>query len=521
MRSKLKVTAVMLVAAFIFMGSAVCISLSVSNDAGGFSQDISADEDDTISARVVLSRNALSDEITLSGGSLKDRHWIESDSGDRAEVGVDIKNAHWISYSYLLDKGSDYASAEESIDAEDAGSIKAYARADSQQGDSAESSITISDKRKEASLLGYSNYAYAGSGYGTCASVAGQIFDHASGDHIVINERSLQSDGDMAFASMSVTGGRVDSYYGAASAGIGEDGYYYSYDNESGYWSGRWDGATANHYGDIFGRSIDITEFAARPDGEVARSKTNIRDGQVDGYNGNASVWLEHQRDIGTRNGAAFLDEQWLETTWVSHGASDLGGSKVVFEERAIQADGDAAGARFGANGVPQEEKGALPYFGGAQATISNSNYWDGYRTCNRSSNLVWAYHFGDIAGRRIDLDEWSRKFDGGLSSTSARIDKGYTWFNSSAGTEIGSRICHDPEVVDVAVTDKTWASQDLADLNGRRIYLTARALSTEKAIESARLQPITEGNCQTSSRAEILADYPFSSISVDWLLDV
>lgn len=511
----------MLVTAFIFMGPAVCISISVSNDAGGFSQDISAKEDDTIFERVVLSGNALSDEITLSGGSLKDRHWVASDSGDRAEVGVDIKNAHWISYSYLLDKGSDYASAEESIDAKEAGSIKAYARASRPGGDSAESSITISDKRKEASLMGYSNYAYAGSGYGINASVAGQIFDHASGDHIVVNERSLQTDGDMAFASMSVADGMVDSYYGAASAGIGEDGYYYSYDNENGYWSRRWDGATANHYGNPSGRSIDITEFAARPEGEVSRSRTNIQGGQVDGYNGNASVWREHQKDSGIRDGADFLDEQWLDTTWVSHGASNLWGKSVLLEEVVRQRDGDIAGARLRASGVPQADDKSRPYFAGAEAAIRNASSWDGYRSCNRSSNLVWAYHFGDIAGRRIDLDEWSRKASGGQAETRARIVNGYTWFNSSAGTDLGCSICHDPEVVDVAVTDKSWAYQDLAGLNGQRMHLTAKAFDREKAMESAPLEGTMGGSYLTSSRAEMLSGNPFATINIDWLPNV
>ena len=95
----------------------------------------------------------------------------------------------------------------------DARSIKAYAKTNSQQGDVAESSITISDKNKEASLFGYSNYAYSGSGI---YSVAGQIINSAAGDHITINERARQFDGDTALARMNIANGQVDSYYGAA-----------------------------------------------------------------------------------------------------------------------------------------------------------------------------------------------------------------------------------------------------------------------------------------------------------------
>ena len=521
MRSKLKITLEMLAAAFILMGTAVCISVSVSSDAGGFSQEISADKDDTLTGRAVLSNDALYNEITLSRGSLKDRHWIAGDSGDRAEVGVDIKNANRICYSYHLDKGSDYASAEETITAIDARSIKAYAKAESNWGDEAESRITISDKNKEASLMSYSNYAYAASSDDDAGAIAGQLFDSAAGDHITIDELSRQSDGDMALASMSIAGGRINSYYGAASAMAGGYGYHYEYGNESGYWLGSWDGASANHYGNISGRSIDVTELAARWNGETAQARTNIQSGQVVGYNGNASVWLELQKDSGVKDGTDFLDEQWLDTTWVSHGALDLGGERVLFEEAVRQRDGDVAGAGFRATGVPQADDKSLPYFGGAEAAIKNASSWDGYRSCNKNSNLAWSYHFGDIAGRRIDLDEWSRKSGGGQVKTRARIVDGYTWFNSSAGTDLGCSICHDPEVVDVVVTDKSWAYQDMVGLNGQRMYLTAKANSRERAIESARLERTIGGNYLTVSRAEILSGYPSAEIYVDWLPNV
>ena len=128
MTSKIKTTAGIIVAAFLLMGSAVSLSLSVSSDVGGLNQEINADSDDSFFSRVVLSENALSNEITSSKGSLKDRHWIIDDFGDKAEVGVDIKNADWYRYSYTLDNGPDFAFAEETIDAADARSIKAYCK---------------------------------------------------------------------------------------------------------------------------------------------------------------------------------------------------------------------------------------------------------------------------------------------------------------------------------------------------------------------------------------------------------
>lgn len=521
MTTKLKVTSVMLVAAFILMGTAAGISISVSSDTDGFSQEISADKNEALSGRTVLSQDALSNEVTMSRGSLKDRHWIASDSGDRAEVGVDIKNANWIHYSYLLDKGSDYASAQEAIDTINAKSIKAYARAKSSRGDEAESRVTISDRNRGASLLGYSNYAYAGSGGSITAAVAGQSFDNAAGDHITIDELSRHPDGDMAFAGMSVADGRIDSYYGAASSGIGEEGYDYDYGDERGNWSRRWDTAAVDHYGNLSGRSIDVTEVAARPDGEMARARTGILSGQLVGYGGNASVGNEQKKESRIRDGAEFQGEQWLDTTRVSHGALDLEGKNVLFEEAVRQRDGDVAITGFRASGVPGVEDKSLPYFGGAEAAIWNASSSDGYRSCDGSSNLAVAYHFGDIAGKRIDLYEWSGKTGGVQAETRTRIVDGYAWFNSSAGTDLGCSICHDPEVVDVVVTDRTWAYQDLTGLDGQRMYLTAKALGRGRAVKSVTLERTVDSSYLTGSRAEVLSGYPLAAINVDWLPNV
>jgi hypothetical protein len=517
MISKMKTTAGILAAAFLLMGSAVSLSLSVSSDVGGLNQEINADRDDSFFGRVVLSESALSNEIISSRGSLKDRHWIIDDFGDKAEVGVDIRNADWYRYSYTLGNGPDFASAEETIDAADARSIKAYSKTISQQGDVAESSIIISDRNKEASLFGYSNYAYAGSGI---YSVAGQIIDSATGDHITINERAFQSDGDTALARMNIDDGQVDSYYGAAVAGIGEYGDNYDFGYESGYWGGSWDEARANHYGTISGKSIDITEAASRPDGELAWAKTEIQKGHIDGYNGNASAANEYHINNGTRYGTDFLNEQWLDTTWVSHGATDLSGKKVAMKEGIIQVDGDIAGASLRAHGIPKVENVPNPYFGGAEAVILSSNSWDGYRLCNGSSNYVRSYHFGDIIGERIDLDEWSRRADGDRASTNARIIDGYTGYNASAGTEIGSNVCIDPMSVTVEVTDITWAYQSLAGLNGRKMDLTAMAVSNEGPDRSVRLRlkPTEDGNYLTSSSAEAFHEDSSAWIFVDWL---
>ena len=397
---------------------------------------------------------------------------------------------------------------------------KHTAKADSQQGDVAESSIIISDKNKEASLFGYSNYAYAGSGI---QSVAGQIVDSAVGDHITINERARQFDGDTALARMNVAEGQVDSYYGAAMAGIGEYGYNYDFGYESGYWGSRLDEARANHYGTISGKSIDITEAASRPDGELAWADTEIQRGHIDGYNGNASAANEYNINKGTRYGTDFLSEQWLDTTWVSHGAADLSGKKVAIKEGVIQVDGDIAGASLVALNIPQVENKSQPYFGGAEAVISSTNSWDGYSSCNNSSNYVKSYHFGDIIGGRIDLDEWSKRANGDRASTSARIIDGYTLYNASAGTEIGSNICIDPMCVTVEVKDITWAYQSLAGLNGRKMDLTAMAVSNEGPDRSvrSRLKQTKDGNYLTSSTAEAFYGDTSARIFVDWLPEV
>ena len=239
MESKKETTAAILAAALLLIGSALGFSFSVSGDVGGLNQDIYAEIDDSFSSSVVLSENALSNNIKSSGGSLLERHWINDDYGNKAEVGVDIKDAGWYSYSYTLESSPDYASAGEALDVIDAKSIKAYSKADSHLGDSAESSIIISDKGKGASLLGYSNYAYSSSAKGINACLAEQMFNSASGDRITVNEYARQFDGDAAFNRVNVADGQVDSYFGAAVAGIGEYGYYYDYGYESGYWGVR------------------------------------------------------------------------------------------------------------------------------------------------------------------------------------------------------------------------------------------------------------------------------------------
>ena len=517
MISKIKTTTGIIVAAFLLMGSAVSLSLSVSSNVGGLNQEITADNDDSFFGRVVLSENGLSNKIISSSGSLRDRHWIIDDFGDKAEVGVDIRNADWYAYHYTLDNGPDFASAEETINVADARSIKAYARADSRRGDVAESSIIISDKNKEASLFGYSNYANSGSGI---YSVAGQNIDSAAGDHIAINERARQFDGDTALARMNVADGQVDSYYGAAVADIGEYGYHYDFGYESGYWGSSWDKAAANHYGTISGKSIDITEAASRPDGEMAWAETEIQRGHIDGYNGNASAANEYQINKGTRYGTDFLNEQWLDTTWVSHGATDLSGKNVAIKEGVKQVDGDIAGASLRAHGIPKVENVPHPYFGGAEAVISSSNSQDGYSLCNSSSDYVRSYHFGDLIGGHIDLDEWSRRADGDRACTSARIIDGYTWFNASAGTKIGSNLCIDPMVVTVEVTDITWAYQSLAGLNGRKMDLSAMAVSNEGPADSyrLRLKPTIDGNYLTNSSAEAFYGDASAWIFWDWL---
>ena len=207
----------------------------------------------------------------------------------------------------------------------------------------------------------------------------------------------------------------------------------------------------------------------------------------------------------------------------MSHGATDLSGKKVAIKEGVIQVDGDIAGASLRALNIPQVENKSQPYFGGAEAVISSTSSWDGYSSCNSSSNYVKSYHFGDIIGGRIDLDEWSRRANGDRASTSARIIDGYTWYNASAGTKIGSNICIDPMSVTVEVTDITWAYQSLAGLNGRKMDLTAMAVSNEGPDRSvrSRLKQTKDGNYLTSSSAEAFYGDTSARIFVDWLPEV
>ena len=245
-------------------------------------------------SHTVISKEAISTQISSSGGNFRDRHSIADGMGQKAEIGVDIKKAQWYNYGYTLGSGDGYASAGETLDVINARDIKAYASAINSHGEESGASISISDRQGMASLEGYSNYAEAKlEASDVHSSVARQQFAVASGNNIRIDEKSSQADGSTASTSMSVFDGYVGSYYGEATASKGMQEIVSELD-ESFFSRKNWDGAEVGHKANIQGERINLVESAYQDDGDRAFTMALIKDGNIAGYDGRALVGISY-----------------------------------------------------------------------------------------------------------------------------------------------------------------------------------------------------------------------------------
>lgn len=136
--------------------SACGISLSVSGDAGGFTENINARIGDSVYGSTVIGSEGLSHSIRGSG-SLSDSHWVSNTAGSSASVGVNILRAESYDYDYYLTpgKGSRWpawkypeVSAGETLDVANAYYINAYANSLNAQGDAAGVSTVLFDPGK-------------------------------------------------------------------------------------------------------------------------------------------------------------------------------------------------------------------------------------------------------------------------------------------------------------------------------------------------------------------------------------
>lgn len=213
--------------------SAFGIEISVSSDAGGFTEVIDAGFDDRVSGSTIIGSDRLSNSIQ-GNANLNESHSVSNKAGATAEVGVDIRNAEWYSYRYDLwpGKGSSWkaskypqVAAGEDLDVLNASYIEAYASASSPQGYKAGASTVIVDPANQASLTGYHNLAMASDNEAFASQTAlsafsfdGYIGTNSRADLMQMRSTPLSFRGDTAEASLRVDGGSVEGYSDLASS---------------------------------------------------------------------------------------------------------------------------------------------------------------------------------------------------------------------------------------------------------------------------------------------------------------
>jgi len=210
--------------------SAYGISISVSNNAGGFTENINAGDGDSVFGRTVIGSDSLSNSIEGSG-SLKESHSVSNKAGANAGVSVDIRNAERYSYDYDLspDKASKSAPvmAGEELDVLNAEYIEANAQAFNAKGYTADVSTVIHDPGNQASLIGYRNIAMASRDEAMASQIAEGAFGpngYIQADSLAgftqLKSKPLQFREDAADASIRVDRGSVEGYSDLASASV-------------------------------------------------------------------------------------------------------------------------------------------------------------------------------------------------------------------------------------------------------------------------------------------------------------
>lgn len=445
MMRKIREAIGVLVAAYFLVGCATCISISVQSDVGSFNQEIDADSDGSAFGRTVISKEALSTQVS-SSGNFRDRHRVADGLGQSAEIGVDIKGAQQYDYGYTL--GDGYVSTGETLDVINAKGISAYAHAINAHGDEACASISISDRQGMASLTGYSNYAEAKSEASDVhSSVARQQFAQAQGENIRIDEESSQADGDTASASMSVSDGQAGSYYGEATASTGMYVEVYEPDG-SAFFRENWDRAEASHQANsVAGKNIDITESASQTGGDrAAFTGAVIEDGGIEadyanGYEGKARAGISSYLTHGY--GGYSLEEQ-INYAEASHSISSIYGSSLTLSEGSIKDEGGMAGTSLIAEGMA---KVSDMYMGSSRAMIDDYiiDYGDGF-VCEWHSDDAVSDHRGSLSGEKAFFLEGARSAEGDISLITNDVSSPQLMFDGYAFGGDRSSIIHNPD---------------------------------------------------------------------------
>jgi hypothetical protein len=184
---------------------ASAFNLGISSSIGGSNIVSNAGIEDQFEITTVLSPDLLQNKISGSG-NFSESHWIKNDAGDQAGVGANVTKAKDFTYSWAVEKDeTGKIKAQETLDVDNAVTIKAYSEARVSIGNKARSEINIGN----GSIAGYSTEATV-SADGLILS-SNQKFSKAEGN--VILTESQGSIGDAKSRTITdINRGAVTDY---------------------------------------------------------------------------------------------------------------------------------------------------------------------------------------------------------------------------------------------------------------------------------------------------------------------
>ena len=168
------------------------ISISISSDGSGLSEQINAGCYDELMAKTTLS-NGVTSETIVGSGNYTNSHWVSNDAGAFAEEGVYISGANHYEYGYVMVPGLNEGhhgtevSASQTLEIQDAANIYSYTRARSSSGYEALTKIDAT-----GSLSQYSNQAVATVDSAE-ATMMGHVLGTFTGISIAVSESRSKS----------------------------------------------------------------------------------------------------------------------------------------------------------------------------------------------------------------------------------------------------------------------------------------------------------------------------------------
>jgi hypothetical protein len=401
MKLKKEISIAVFILIFAQMFPTYGISISVSGNAGGFSEVIQANVDDQFTGSTILTSDSLSD-TTAGSGSIKKHFFSNPSSIGSAEVGFDIKNAKSYSYDHYADP--DYFAVGDNLDVSNADKITAYASAHNSRGDSVSASTTVSGTRNGASLHGYSSSAIVWQTSSNIHAKAKQGFESASGDVIQTNEWAKDAEGDAASSRLSVIKGSLDRYGGDAYAAMD---LYHDYDPEFFYESDQ--AFVTNTFSIPFAAKIQSEENARNAKGYTAGSGITVNSGSVDLYYG---ATLSGSPQVYGGNGP-YGEHSYANAYNEIYG---LSGEKIQANEKTTDIMG------YTASSQTDITKGSMDsYRGNADASFLKK----GYPLSPESRYASTSHRIDNLTGIKAQIDERAFDTKGIFTSTSISLRQG------------------------------------------------------------------------------------------------